>query len=225
MISIENSSGLVIVAVAWMMVAIFSAAVRPGRRASSVVQFSTMTMVASAISPMAIASPASENRLIVWPNSVSGSAVNSVPSRSANRRDRRADVPERDADDENDDEQLVDNGLKEVRERVPDEGCAIVGRDELDARGKRRLQLLEPSPQRVGHRQHVAALLHDGDAAHDLAGAIEIGNAAAEVVAGLQVADVLEMNGLAGPVAAEHEELELPGLPASSDRAADTRGW
>ena len=65
MISIENSSGLVIVAVARMMVAIFSAAVRPGRRASSVVQFSTMTMVASAISPMAMASPASENRLIV----------------------------------------------------------------------------------------------------------------------------------------------------------------
>ena len=90
---------------------------------------------------MAIASPASENRLIVWPNSVSGSAVNSVPSRSTQigATDARTFL-ERDADDENDDEQLVDDGLKEVRERVPDEGCAIVGRDELDARGKRRLQ-------------------------------------------------------------------------------------
>ena len=41
-----------------------------------------MTIVASAISPMAIASPASENRLIVWPNAESGSAVKSVPSSS-----------------------------------------------------------------------------------------------------------------------------------------------
>ena len=75
--------------------------------------------------------------------------------------------------------------------------------------GERRLQLLELCPKRVGHRQHVAALLHDGDAAHDLAGAIEIGDSAAEVVAGLQVADVLQMHGLTVAVAAEHEELEL----------------
>ncbi len=39
-----------------------------------------MTIVASAISPMAIASPASANRLMVWSKAESGSAVNSVPS-------------------------------------------------------------------------------------------------------------------------------------------------
>ena len=37
-----------------------------------------MTIVASAISPIAIARPASENRLIVWPKPTSGSAVNSM---------------------------------------------------------------------------------------------------------------------------------------------------
>ena len=37
-----------------------------------------MTMVASAISPMAIARPASENRLIVCLKPTSGNAVNSV---------------------------------------------------------------------------------------------------------------------------------------------------
>ena len=36
-------------------------------------------MVASAISPIAIARPASENRLIVWLKPTSGSAVNNTP--------------------------------------------------------------------------------------------------------------------------------------------------
>ena len=81
MISIENSSGRVILAVARMIVSLRSAAVTSPRRASSAVQFSTITIVASAISPMAIERPASANRLIVWSNADSGSAVNSVPSR------------------------------------------------------------------------------------------------------------------------------------------------
>ena len=55
----------IVFAVAWMIVRIFSAADMPGRRASSLVVFSTMTMVASAISPIAMARPASENRLTV----------------------------------------------------------------------------------------------------------------------------------------------------------------
>src|SRR4026208_2556670 len=55
MISIENSSGRVIVAVAWMMVRIFSAAGRPGRRESSVVVVPTMTMVGAAIPPIPVA--------------------------------------------------------------------------------------------------------------------------------------------------------------------------
>ena len=63
-----------------MIVSIRSAAVALPRRASSAVQFSTITIVASAISPMAIDRPASANRLMVWSKRRGGRAVNSVPS-------------------------------------------------------------------------------------------------------------------------------------------------
>ena len=39
-----------------------------------------MTMVASSMAPMAMHSPASENRLMVWPKAESGSTVKSVLS-------------------------------------------------------------------------------------------------------------------------------------------------
>ena len=61
----------------------------------------------------------------------------------------------------------------------------------------------------AGDREHVPALLHDRDAADDLAGAVEIGDPAAQVVADLQVADVLELHRLSAAVAAEDEELQL----------------
>ena len=135
MISIEKSSGLVIVGGRLNDRAhLLRAASGAALRASCAVQFSTITMVASAISPMAIASPASENRLIVWPNAASGRAVNSVPSSSTQTgADGGADVSQRHGNDEDDDEQLVDDGLEEVRQRVPDQRRAVVGRDDLDA--------------------------------------------------------------------------------------------
>ena len=78
----------------------------------------------------------------------------------------------------------------------------------------------------AGDGQDVPALLHDRDAADDLAGAVEIGDAAAQVVADLQVADVLELHRLPAAVAAEHEELELvDAVAARRRRAAGTRGW
>src|SRR4029453_17585120 len=65
MISIEKGSGLVIVAVGWRIVAIRSARGRGGLRWRTGVQFSTITIVASAISPIAIDRPASAKRLMV----------------------------------------------------------------------------------------------------------------------------------------------------------------
>ena len=82
MISNENSSGRAIFAIAATMISSLSAWLVLPRFASSVVQFSTITIVASAISPTAIASPASDNRLIVWPNAASGNTVNRQPSNS-----------------------------------------------------------------------------------------------------------------------------------------------
>ena len=75
--------------------------------------------------------------------------------------------------------------------------------------GSEALELFEPLFERSRHRQDVPALLHDGDAADDLAGAVEVGDAAPQVVSDLEVPDVLQLDGLSVPVAAEDEELEL----------------
>jgi hypothetical protein len=80
MISSENSSGLVTDTIDRIRISWRSDRLTGPRIDSSAVQFSTITIVASAISPIAIARPASENRLIVWPSTASGSAVNSTLS-------------------------------------------------------------------------------------------------------------------------------------------------
>ena len=58
-----------------MRISRLSAGLTSPRIDNSAVQFSTITIVASAISPMAIARPASENKLIVCLNPTSGNAV------------------------------------------------------------------------------------------------------------------------------------------------------
>ena len=78
MISSENRRGLVTDAIDRTRISCRSTRPTEPRRESSAVQFSTMTIVASAISPMAIARPASENRLIVCLKPTSGMAVNST---------------------------------------------------------------------------------------------------------------------------------------------------
>ncbi len=135
------------------------------------------------------------------------------------RRDGRADVLQRHGDHEDDDDQLVDEGLEEIGQRVPDQGRAVVGRNHLDPSGKRAFELLELLEQGSCYRQHVPALLHDRDPAHDLAGAVEIGDAASKVVADLDVPDVLQLHRLPVLVTAQNEELELVHA-AWSDAAA-----
>ncbi len=63
--------------------------------------------------------------------------------------------------------------------------------------------------ERTRHRQDVATLLHDRDAADDFAVAVEVSDAAPKVVSDLDVADIFEVYRLAGHVAPDHEELEL----------------
>ena len=81
MINNENSSGLVTDAIERMRISCFSARLTAPRIDNSAVQFSTITIVASAISPMAMARPANENKLIVCRIATRGIAVNSVLSR------------------------------------------------------------------------------------------------------------------------------------------------
>ena len=80
MISNEKSNGRATLAIDPSTIFRRSASVAFGCDASSAVQFSTITIVASTISPIAMNRPASENRLIVWWSADIGSAVNSTPS-------------------------------------------------------------------------------------------------------------------------------------------------
>ncbi len=65
-----------------------------------------------------------------------------------------------------------------------------------------------------------------GDAADHLACAVEIGDAAPQVVADLQVPDVFQLHRLAVLVAAEDEQLQLVDVVGvRRRRAAGTRGW
>ena len=200
MISSENSSGLRHRRRStWTIVShLLGRRRRAPRSASSAVQFSTMTIVASAISPMAIARPASENRLIVWPKPTSGSAVNSVPSsRMADRRRPRCGrSSETTAITSDQHDQLDSRASRRTSSSVvPDPGRAIVGGDDLDALpAATAVSCSSFCSERARDRQDVLVLLHDHDAADDFAGAVEVDGAAPLVVADLEVADVLQVD-------------------------------
>ena len=81
MIKSENSSGLVTEAIDRIRISCFSMRLTAPRIDNSAVQFSTITIVASAISPMAMARPANENKLIVCLKPTSGNAVNTTLKR------------------------------------------------------------------------------------------------------------------------------------------------
>ncbi len=137
----------------------------------------------------------------------------------AHGRHGRPQVLERNGNNEDDHHQLVADRLKEVLERFPDQGRAVIGRDNLNACWQGGLQGHQALLEGVRHRQNVTPLLHDGNAAHHLAVAVQVGNAPSEVVANLQVAHVAQPHDLAGPVPAQHEVLELVEVVAI-DRAA-----
>ena len=187
-----------------------------------------MTIVASAISPMAIASPASENRLMVWSNADERQrGEQRAEQQHADRRHRRADVLQRDGDDEDDDDQLVDDAPGRSSSACP--RSAPSGRRSGRSRCPPAATALSSSSfcsSASRHGQDVAALLHDGDAADDLAGAVEIGDAAPQVVADLQVADVLAA-APAGPLGRGRGRgtRACRGSRCRRRRAADTRGW
>jgi len=115
----------------------------------------------------------------------------------------------RDGDHYDDDDQFIDQCPEEVRQGVPDQCRPVIGGHDLDPLWKRWLERLQPLQQRTRHGQDVATLFHDRNATDDFAVAVQIGDAAPEVVSDLDVADVLEIHRLAAHVAADHQELEL----------------
>ena len=110
------------------------------------------------------------------------------------RHDRARDVPEEDEDDERDDDHLDRQLVLERVDRPRDQVGAVVGRDDLDAAGQRRLQLLEAGLDAPDHVERVLAVAHHDDAADGVAGAVEVGDPAPQLRADLDARHVAQQH-------------------------------
>ncbi len=115
---------------------------------------------------------------------------------------------EEEAHDRHHDE-FLDQLLLEVRDRAANELGAIVGRDDLHARGQSGLERLELRLHRLDRRQRVLALAHHDDAAHDLAFAVQLGDAAPHLGADLDARDVAQRDGRARLAHVERDRAEI----------------
>ena len=106
-------------------------------------------------------------------------------------------------------DQLDPQGFEELPERRPNPGRTIVGRDDLHALGQSGAELLQLLLERSRDGEDVSVLLHDGDAADDLARAVQVDGAPPLVVPHLDVADVLQEDRLAVRTATQNQKLEL----------------
>ena len=136
------------------------------------------------------------------------------------RDDGARDVPEEDEDDERDDDQLFDEGVLEVVDGGEDELGAVVGGDDFDARGEAGLEVFEFGFDAVDDLEGVFALADDDDAGDGFALAVEVGDAAADVGADDDGADVFDRDGDAAGSGGEGDLLEVgggAGVAASAD--------
>ena len=78
-------------------------------------------------------------------------------------------------------DQLFDQRVRQVVDRPQDQVRPVVGRDDLDARRQGGLELLELVLDALDDVERVLALPHDDDAGHDVAGAVQVGDAAPQV--------------------------------------------
>ena len=118
----------------------------------------------------------------LMPNSRIG--MNAIGHRHRNRDDgdeRARHVPQEDEDDDGDDRQLLEERVPQVVDRSEDQVRPVVRGDDLHALRQRRLELLQLRLHAVDHPQRVLALPHHDDPRDDVAGAVEVGDAAAEV--------------------------------------------
>src|SRR5256885_446301 len=93
--------------------------------------------------------------------------------------ERGSEVQQEEQDDEGDDDQLLDQRLLQRVDAGADERRAVVRRHDLDALGKRRLELLDPRLHCVDDLKSIRAGARDDHAADHLAFAIEIRQAPA----------------------------------------------
>ncbi len=84
---------------------------------------------------------------------------------------------------------------------------------------QRRADLRDAFLERVRDLKRVLRLLHDHDAAHDLALAVQVGDPAPLVVADLDVADVLELDRPAVPAMTDDQRLQVVDVVVIHDAA------
>ena len=111
---------------------------------------------------------------------------------SHHRDQRRAEVEQERARDERDDEQFLGELLQEVRDGSFDQGGAVIDRDDFDSLREAALQLVELVLDGLDHGLRVGALADDDDPAGDLAFAVQLGDAAAELGRQLHPGDVAD---------------------------------
>ena len=125
------------------------------------------------------------------------------------RDDRARDVPEEDQDDDRDDDDLLDQLRLQRVDGALDEVRAVVGRHDLHALRQRRLDVLQLRLDPLDDVERVLAAAHHDDAADDLALAVEVGDAAADLGAERDPADVADRERRAALVRLEDDLLDV----------------
>ena len=122
------------------------------------------------------------------------------------------DVPQEDEDHQRDDDDLDRELVPERFDRPADEIGAVVRGDELDPPGHRGFQLLHLRLDPVDHVERVLAVAHHDDAAHVVAQPVEVGDAAPDLGAERDAADILQKDRCAAGTRLQHHVLEVGRL-------------
>jgi hypothetical protein len=137
------------------------------------------------------------------------------------RADRGSNVSQKQQRHDDQHRDLDQQRFEELTQGRPDPRRSIVGRHDLDARRQGRPDLIQLQRQRPRDGQDVLVLLHDRDAAHHLARAVEIDRAPALVVPHLEVANVPQMDGGAVGRPPQDQKVQLVEILAVDD----ARSW
>ena len=90
-------------------------------------------------------------------------------------------MPEEDEDDDRDHDHLLGQLVLHRGDRAVDQLGAVVGRDHLDARGQRRLELLQLCLDARDDVERVLPIAHDDDAADHVALPVQVRDAAPQL--------------------------------------------
>src|SRR5438132_1876488 len=110
------------------------------------------------------------------------------------RHERRTHMPEEHDADQGDDDAFLNEFLAQCRDGAFDQIAAIVGRHDAHASWERGFDLLDFPFYTVDNVERVFAVTHDNNAADGLAFAIQLRDAAPDVAAKMDAADVLHVN-------------------------------